>query len=106
MRDRREYMERRYEKNKEYILKQHKEYQKKNREYISEHYKEYWKEYYCGQNRERKLRHMSEWLKTEDGKACNQRHHIKGQADEKGVINTLTAQEWQNILRGHGFKCI
>jgi len=45
------------------------------------------------------------YKKTEKGKATNQRAHTKRRAIEKDIINTLTAQEWTDILEAYNYRC-
>lgn len=119
-------MKKYYEKNREDILKYNKGWREKNKERLSEYTKkryeknkEYWKNYH-EKNREEKLIKMKEyrkgkrkkfneysriWAKTENGKATNQRRHVARQAREKNIINTLTAQEWLDILEKHNYRC-
>ena len=69
--------------------------------------KEYKKNYNLKlkKQKEIKLEYYKKWMKTEKGKACNQRGHIKRRARLKLIINTLTAQEWVEILKEHKFRC-
>jgi 5-methylcytosine-specific restriction endonuclease McrA len=70
---------------------------KKNREENPEYIKKWLKD-----NPE----YMKKWAKTEKGKAVNQRGHSKMRAKGRKIINTLTVQEWQDILKEHNFKCV
>jgi len=104
MRDRREYMEKRYKENRERILEQHREYRRRNKERIKQYNRGYYetnKEYL----KEYRLNYMRKWLKTVDGRACNQRSKTKRRTKMREIVNTLTAQEWLNILEKHNFKC-
>lgn len=118
-----EYDKERYRNNKEKLLKQHQEwlkdnpeYQKKWRKENSEICKRIDKKYNKTEkgkiNQQKKYKRMQEkgwykkWQKTEKGKANNQRGRITRQARERKIINTLTAQEWLDILKQHNFKCV
>jgi 5-methylcytosine-specific restriction endonuclease McrA len=115
----REYSKKYYKENKEYILENHKEYRRKyyqenkekilaihkiwieeNKEYILKYMREYWKK-----NKEKLKRYNKEYRKTENGKISYQRGQSKRQIREKEIVNTLTVQEWKDILRQHNFKC-
>ena len=80
--------------------KDHPEYGKKHSKKWSEDHPEYMKQW-LKDNPE----YMKKWYKTEKGKANNQRGHIARQMNEKNIINTLTAEEWINILKEYKFKC-
>ena len=60
---------------------------------------------YRGKYRKRLNEYQSEWRKTEKGKANNQRNHFKRRAREKEIINTLTSEEWLDILKQYNYKC-
>ena len=76
---------RNYTKNKEKILKRNKQYREENPKRMSEY--------------------KREWKKTEKGKANNQRSNSKRRTRERNIINTLTAQEWLNILEEFNYRC-
>ena len=106
-----EYAKKYRQKNKEKISKCHKKYAKQYYQNNKEHYKQYYKN-----NREKLLEqnrkwlkdnpeYMKKWYRTEKGKAANQRKQSKRQAREKDIINTLTAEEWINILKKYEFMC-
>jgi len=132
--EKKEYDKKRYKENKEYILEkvkkyyqenrekklaQHRIWRKKNPEYNKKYYQEnkekrllanvnwrkknpgYWKKYH-----ERMLEYNRRWLKTEKGKANSQRSRTKRRTKEKEIINTLTAQEWLDILEKHNYRCV
>ena len=85
-----------YIDNKENILEYRIEHREEMKEYCKQHYQK---------NKERYLSNNRKWAKTEKGKAANQRRHTKRQAIEKNIINTLTAEEWINILKKYKFRC-
>jgi len=45
------------------------------------------------------------WRKTEKGKANSQRGKTKRRAKERNIINTLTSQEWLDILEEYNYRC-
>ena len=45
------------------------------------------------------------YFKTEKGKLAAQRGRVQRRAREQKIINTLTVNEWLNILKEHNFKC-
>ena len=58
------------------------------------------------ENKERTLEHIKKYYRTPKGKALSQRGEAKRRANLKEVINTLTADEWLEILEEHNFKCV
>ena len=112
--------------NKEHLKKYKEQWRKDNPKYMEE-YKEQWykdnpdydkqnyknnkekrkkqiQQYYIN-NKEKMERYKAMWRKTEKGKANNQRNHIKRWAIEKDTINTLTSEEWLDILKEYDYKC-
>lgn len=88
------------EKNSEKILKRVMQWQKDNPEKVKKHRKK------CKEkNREYHIRWNREWNKTEKGKANAQRGGFKRRARKRDIINTLTAEEWIEILKEYKFKC-
>ena len=84
------------------------EWIKKNRKEQYKEYKEYKKQ--LSEDDLKKVRkyqseYRKRWLKTEKGKAFNQRLKITRRTREKNIINTLTAQEWVDILKEYKFRC-
>ena len=132
--NRKEYMkeyDRQYrEKNKEYIQKYMKKYRMENKEQSQkygkewrknnkEHIKELNKQYYK-KNKEHINKLMENWRKenkvlikeindkyqkTEEGKIAKQRADTKRKAREREIINTLTSEEWLDILEEYDYKC-
>ena len=98
--------------NREYLYEYRKKYRKENSERIKEYNrqydikyrKEYFKEYGI-KNRERLKKYQYEYFQTEEGKATNQRRKTKRRATERKMINTLTAQEWADILEAYNYRC-
>lgn len=115
-----------YKENREKILEQVKEYRnndpkkikeigikyrEKNRKKLSECTAEYrknnpecqhkWRE----ENPEYMNKYMRKWNKTEKGKANSQRNGFKKRNRMKNVINTLTFQEWLDILKKYKYSC-
>jgi 5-methylcytosine-specific restriction endonuclease McrA len=111
-----EYAKEYRQKNKEYFKeygdrynKGHKEGRRINSINYYHRHKEQRKEYnrkYYQENISLKLKYQREYLKTENGKATNQRRYFKKQAIMKEIINTLTAKEWLDILEKYNYKCI
>jgi 5-methylcytosine-specific restriction endonuclease McrA len=99
------------QKNKEKTLEYNNEYHQKNREYASKYAKEYRQENierileYRKKNKEKLNIYTRKWSKTEKGKANKQRGHIARRVRENDTVNTLTAQEWIDILKQYKFKC-
>jgi len=79
-----------YQNNKEKKTKQVKEWYENNREKMSEYNKEY----------------QREWIKTEKGRACGQRHSVARKTRMREIINTLTSQEWLDILEEYNYRCV
>ena len=123
---RREYNKNWRSEHKEYFKEYAKEWYTKNKEKISERHKKYCKKHYQ-ENRERCIEqtkqwqknnpeyqkqwwegnpeYYSNWMKTEKGKAANQRRQTTRRARERKIINTLTADEWLDILEEHNYIC-
>lgn len=112
---RREYKKEYYQKNKEKIsewqIKYFKKYYKKYKEKILANHKK-WKENnpeylknYRQENKEKTLEYNRIWIKTDKGKIAKQRENIKRRVRGREIINTLTAQEWQDILKQYNHKC-
>jgi len=109
-------------RNPEYMKEYNKKYYERNREKYSEYAKKKWKENpeYYEKNREKREECFREWYKknrekwkgyvkkynqTEKGKASRQREDAKRRVRESEIINTLTSEEWLNILKEYGYKC-
>jgi len=76
--------------------KDHPEYKKQHPEYFKKYSKQYrldHPEYY------------KQYRKTPEGKATSQRGNTKRRVREGNIINTLTSQEWIDILKEYKFKC-
>ena len=107
-----QYGETHREHKKEYHKKWFPEYYIKNREEIlrkaKEHYenggKERRKEYYR-KTSEIRRKYENTWAKTEKGKVKNQKSNSMRRTRERKIINTLTAQEWIDILKKYKFRC-
>ena len=103
------------EKNKERIRERKHQYNilnaEKNRERVKKWqndnpekvkgYKKNWQK----NNPEYNKEYQRDWTKTEKGKANNQRGQSKRRANFNNIINTLTADEWIDILKEYKFKC-
>lgn len=76
------------------------EWKTNNRKHIKKYLKKW------GEDNKGKLKiNHSKYSKTEKGKANKQRVSSKRRTKEKNIINTLTAQEWVDILKEYKFKC-
>jgi len=95
-----EYNKNKYINNREEEIKKVKEYQKKNRAKILD-YKRRFRE----ENKELLALKQKEYLQTEKGKANLQRCATKRRAREREIINTLTSEEWLQILEDYDYKC-
>ena len=117
-----EYQRKYYQDHKEEL----KEYSKKYRKEHKENYKQYDKKYHIDHSENRKQyrqehkteiniyyldnaetlkKYMKQYRQTPEGKATNQRSGTKRRASEREMINTLTAQEWKNILEEYDYRC-
>jgi 5-methylcytosine-specific restriction endonuclease McrA len=115
-----EYSKTEKEKNRKRIWnKEHPEYQKEYRKKHKESFAEYRKKY-CEENKEKimamdkqwrknnpeKTKEIkNQWKKTEKGKVASQRDKSKRRAKLREIINTLTVNEWIEILKQYHFKC-
>ena len=95
-----EYRKQWKEKHKEHIIEYNKKYYIKNRELILKKNKEWWVK-----NLGYDKIYRKEYRKTEIGKAIDQRKHYIRRTREKNILNTLTAQEWLDILEQHNNRC-
>ena len=111
-----EYIKDYYKKNRESILNKNKIWNKNNEERIKE-YKKQWnkdnqerlsekrKERYEN-DKENILEQTREYRKTENGRAVAQRARCRRRTILKNVINTLTSEEWLDILKEYNYKCV
>lgn len=60
----------------------------------------------CKEKKEKILENTKRYRKTEKGKANSQRGLIKRRVRLKKIINTLTAKEWNEILKQYNFRCV
>ena len=88
---------------------EHKEQRKKDWKKYREEHKEYrnkcWREW-ASENKEKVLENHRKWMKTENGKAHDQRGQIKRRAKIKEIVNTLTTKEWLDILEKYNYECV
>lgn len=91
-----EYGKRYYQKNYEKYKESGEKRYKDNPEYLKK-----WRE----SNSEKVKKYIRNYLKTEKGKASAQRGKFKRQAKERKTINTLTSQEWLDILEAYNYRC-
>jgi len=100
--DRKEYHKQYYKDNLEEIKAYKKQWAKDHPE--SEKLKErriQWRE----EHREDRREYSRKYYKTEKGKATAQRSYSKRRSVIKEFINTLTAEEWEDILETHNYVC-
>ena len=71
-------------------------YLKQNRDYMKEYYKD---------NKDKRLEYSKIYNKTENGKDVKRRAKIKRRANGRDIINTLTQQEWLNLLEEYNYRC-
>ena len=89
-----------------------KRYREKNRELLREKRKIYRMDNtgkikkYEKDNHEKRKGYHKKYIKTEKGKAMAQRGMARRRAKEREIINTLTSEEWLNILEKHNFRCV
>ena len=103
-----EYAKRYEQENKERIVKYQKEYRNTHKDHIKETSAE-WRKNNPGhgaQWHKDNPEYKRQWNKTEKGRANLQRCTFKRRALRKLAANTLTAEEWQDILKQHEFRCI
>ena len=92
-----------YENNLKKIKERNKKFHKQfHKQYFQEH-KENLEEYLTQWRK--KNNYCSLWKRTEKGRANNQRSNSKRRARLREIINTLTSEEWLDILTQHNFKC-
>ena len=111
----REYQRLYREENREHLLEYNRLWQVEHRERILELKKNWrdknkpklaeYKKRYCRENKELICENVKEWRKTEKGKACVQRANMLRYVREIGTVNTLTFNEWQDILEDYNYKC-
>ena len=92
---------------KEQIAEYNKIWRRNNPYYQKEWKKRnnYQKEWRKGKQDLKNGEYNKKYRNTEKGKANNQRGKSKRRTREKGMINTLTAGEWINILKKYKFRC-
>lgn len=98
---------RKTEKGKLSCKKSHEKYYKKNSEYVKEYVKK-WREKnprYSKEWDKNYPEYHKKWNKTEKGRANSQRNCTKRRTKLREIINTLTAQEWLDILEVYNYRC-
>lgn len=78
-----------------------------NPEYDKQWYlnnEKYYKQYY-EDNKEQKKECVKQYRRTNEGKAVHQKSQTKRQTIMANVINTLTSQEWLDILEKYNYVC-
>ena len=112
---RKQYQKQYHKNNKEKKSKYHKEYYKNNKVKWKD-YVESWRKVNHEKmlkqgrkryqnNREMNLEKIKNYFKTEEGRANHQRAKIKRKTIMGNIINTLTSQEWLDILEEYNYKC-
>jgi len=122
MKDRKKYFQEYYKKNKDKILKYQRKHwskhlencrkwNKNNVEIILENSRKRRRDNpeYCREwqkdNSKRVLEIKRKYSKTEKGRATAQRRDVKRRIKERDIINTLTLNEWLDILEAYNYKC-
>lgn len=110
-----EYQQEYRQRHREELLKYAKEYRQEHREKLLEYGKDYrlkhrgerleYQKQWQESHPEYLPKYLKNYLKTEAGKMAIQRMHIRRRAKMKEIINTLTAEEWLNILGQYNFRC-
>ena len=106
-----EYDKKYREDNPEIIKERSKKYREKNRELLREKRRIYREnnhekiKKYEENDYERRKKYNKKYRKTENGKAIAQRGNVKRQTRERKIINTLTSQEWLDILEKYNYRC-
>ena len=95
-RDEEEWRKRWREKNPERNKKHCKQWRKTHPEYSKQHLKK---------NRENIYIYHRQWAKTEKGKMVKQRGNVARQVRNNNIVNTLTSQEWLDILEEYNYRC-
>ena len=117
--NRKEYMKKYWEEHKKYKKEYMKKWRSENKEKYTKHVNEYmkkWREEHkekesgynknnYQKNKERYSIYGRKYRKTENGKAVKQRTNIKRRVRFKRILNTLTSQEWIDILKEYKFRC-
>jgi len=85
---------------KEQISERNKKYRRNNREKIYNAAKKYWRSH-----KEKIKKNRRKYLDTEKGRACLQRQNTARRISEKEIINTLTSEEWLDILEAYNYRC-
>ena len=80
------------------------EYGRKWRERNPDHGKEYGREYRLN-NPEKEKESRKRYSQTDGGKTAMQRKTFKRRTKIEGSINTLTAEEWVDILKQYNYGC-
>lgn len=84
------------EKKKEWQKKYYRTYYQENKKCLCEYQEKY---------REENPEYAKQYRKTPEGKACYQRGSSKRRAIIRNIINTLTSEEWIDILKEYKFRC-
>lgn len=96
------------EYDKQYHLNHKEKRNEESRQYRLNHKEEMnkcSKQWYLDHKEEKKEYHK-QYRQTPQGKATTQRGNTKRKAKMRAIINTLTSQEWLDILEQHNFRCV
>lgn len=102
--ERKEHYKKYYQENKEERKEYNKQWRERNKKRMAEYNLKYMKKYYEEYAEKIKMA-VRAYKRTEKGKLCKQRSKIKRKAKIKDITNTLTAEEWIEILKEYKFKC-
>ena len=110
-----EFKKKYYQTHKEQILEKNKQWRLNHKVHRDNYHKQYrldhkkerneYNEQWRQKNENEIKKYRKLYIQTLEGKACNQRGHTKRKAREKEIINTLTSDEWVEILKEYRFKC-
>jgi len=56
--------------------------------------------------KDKMLEYQKKYLLTEKGRACRQRSDCKRRTKGKEITNTLTSDEWFDILEKYNYRCV
>lgn len=95
------------EYNKQYYKKNIKKVKAWNRKCYIENREErlIWGRNYYQRNEEKRKEYQIAYRQTEEGKATHQRGKTKRRIKMREIVNTLTSQEWEDILEKYNYKC-
>ena len=111
MADRKEYKHQWYLDHKESVIEKTEQWRLNHPKYHKQWYSDH-KEERIEYGKQWRINHLKSWKKylkqyrqTPEGKISRQREKTKRRAQEREILNTLTAQEWVDILKEYKFRC-